>query len=100
MTNVHSAKVKLWPLKIRWLLSRDFPPKTECGCPSGGGIKNGHIRYPPYGGTQKEKKSGDFQKMELKGFTLLSASAIVGFCHLKCIFESRLQVNMGCDCEL
>ena len=27
-------------------------PKTECGCPSGGGIKNGHIRYPSYGGTQ------------------------------------------------
>ena len=26
--------------------------KTECGCPSGGGIKNGHIGY---GGTQKEK---------------------------------------------
>ena len=22
------------------------PPKTEWGCPSGGGIKNGHIRYP------------------------------------------------------
>ena len=22
------------------------PPKMECGCPSGGGIKNGHIRYP------------------------------------------------------
>ena len=32
------------------------PPKTECGCPSGGGIKNSHIRYTSYGGTQKEKK--------------------------------------------
>ena len=32
------------------------PPKTECGCPSGGGIKNGHIRYPSYEGTQKERK--------------------------------------------
>jgi hypothetical protein len=32
------------------------PPKTECGCPCGGGIKNGHIRYPSYGGTQKKKK--------------------------------------------
>ena len=31
------------------------PPKTECGCPSGGGIKHGHIRYPSYGGTQKER---------------------------------------------
>ena len=28
----------------------------ECGCPSGGGIKKGHIRYPSYGGTQKERK--------------------------------------------
>ena len=30
-----------------------YPRKTECGCPSGGGIKNGHIvlRYPSYGGT-------------------------------------------------
>ena len=34
------------------------PPKTECGCPSGGGIENGHIRYPSYGGTQEEKKKG------------------------------------------
>ena len=31
-------------------------PKTECGCSSGGGIKNGHIRYPSYGGMQKERK--------------------------------------------
>ena len=31
----------------------NIPLKTECGCPSGGGIKNGHIRYPSsYGGTQ------------------------------------------------
>ena len=29
------------------------PPKMECGCPSGGGIKNGHISY---GGTQEKKK--------------------------------------------
>ena len=33
----------------------------ECVCPSGGGIiNNGHIRYPSYGATQKEKKE---QKM-------------------------------------
>ena len=32
------------------------PPKTECGCPSGGGIKIRHIRYPSYGGTQKQTK--------------------------------------------
>ena len=33
-----------------------LPPKTECGCPSGRGIKNGHIRHPSHGGTQKERK--------------------------------------------
>ena len=33
------------------------PSKTELGCPSGGGIKNGHIRYPSsYGGTQKKRE--------------------------------------------
>ena len=31
------------------------PRNTECGCPNGGGIKNGHICYPSYGGTQKKK---------------------------------------------
>ena len=31
------------------------PPKTECGCPSGGGIKNGHTRYPSNGGTHRKK---------------------------------------------
>ena len=31
------------------------PTKTECGCPNGGGINNGHVRYPSYGGTQKKK---------------------------------------------
>ena len=33
------------------------PPKTECVCPSGGGIlKNGHIRYPSYGVEERRKK--------------------------------------------
>ena len=32
-------------------------PKMECGWPSGGGIKNGHIHYPFYGGMQKKKKN-------------------------------------------
>ena len=32
------------------------PPKTECGYPRGGGIKNGHVRYPSYGGTQNERQ--------------------------------------------
>ena len=40
------------------MIMNTTPPKTEYGCPSGGGIKNGHIRYtaPSYGGTQKERK--------------------------------------------
>ena len=38
------------------------PPKTDCGCPSGGGIKNGDIRYPCYGGTQKKERKKDRQK--------------------------------------
>ena len=35
------------------------PPKTECGCSSGGGIKENPATYaytPPMEGTQKEKK--------------------------------------------
>ena len=36
------------------------PPKTDCGCLSGGGIKNGHIRY---GGTQKKKNHSSMQEL-------------------------------------
>ena len=33
------------------------PPKMERGCPQvAEEIKNGHIRYSSYGGTQKKKK--------------------------------------------
>ena len=42
------------------------PPKTEYGCPSGGGIKNGHIHYPSYGGMQKERKKDHFQNTSCK----------------------------------
>ena len=38
------------------------PLKMECGCPSGGGIKKDHIRYPSYGGTQKKKETLAFKK--------------------------------------
>ena len=31
------------------------PPKTECGCPSGGGTKKGQIRNPSYGQMQGKK---------------------------------------------
>ena len=34
--------------------------KTDCGRPSGGGIKSGHIRYPSYGGTHKKKSAMSF----------------------------------------
>ena len=34
------------------------PPKTECSCPCGGGIKNGDARYLSCGGTQKKKSTG------------------------------------------
>ena len=41
----------------------NVPAKTECGCPSGGGIKIGHIRYPSYGGmnnfVEKNHHPGD-----------------------------------------
>ena len=39
--------------KVSYFIYSPVSPKTECGCPRGGGIKNGHIRY---GGTQKKKK--------------------------------------------
>ena len=32
------------------------PLKMESGCPSGGGIKNGHRCYPSYGGTHKKNQ--------------------------------------------
>ena len=32
------------------------PPKMEYGSPSGGGIKNGYMHYPSYGGTQRERE--------------------------------------------
>ena len=49
------------------MLRPNEPPKTECGCPSGGGgIKNGHIRYPSYGGTQKRRRRKKERKKEKK----------------------------------
>ena len=35
------------------------PLKTECGCPSGRGIKNGHIRYPSMEERRKKMKKND-----------------------------------------
>ena len=32
-----------------------LPLKMECGCPSGGGIKNGHIHYPSYMEERRKK---------------------------------------------
>ena len=49
-------------------------PKTECGCPSGGGIKNSHIRYPFCGGTQKKKKK---KKLAFLGKRVLVGRGVV-----------------------
>ena len=34
----------------------------ECSCPSGGGIKNGHIRYASYEGTQEKNEKKQNQE--------------------------------------
>ena len=54
-TSFHQSSVDYGNTKIASM--HLYPPKTECGCPSGGRIKNGCIRYPSYGGTQKKKKN-------------------------------------------
>ena len=48
------------------------PPKTEYGCSGCGGIKNGHIRYPSYGGTQKKNNCERF--LLYRGLYLLNTS--------------------------
>ena len=40
--------------KWSWM---NLPPKTECDCPSGGGIKNGHICYPLLWRNAERKKN-------------------------------------------
>ena len=44
---------------------RDISPKTECGCPSGGGIKNGNIRYPLLWGNAEKKHIRDLLHTEM-----------------------------------
>ena len=53
----HVVHVRVW-----WIMETRKYPTCTCtpedgihGCPSGGGIKNGHIRYTSYGGMQKER---------------------------------------------
>ena len=44
------------------------PLKTECGSPSGGGIKNGHTRYPlTYGGMQTKNKIKEVKRAMTEG---------------------------------
>ena len=53
-------------VRVRWIMEHKnnqhalVPKKTECGCPSGGGIKNGHIHS--YGGTHTQKTTTQPQK--------------------------------------
>ena len=46
----------------------------ECGCPCGGGIKNGHIHYPSYGlwrNAEREKLFTSYrEKMSVYSFRL------------------------------
>ena len=56
------------------------PPKSECGCPSGGGINNGQTRYPSYGGTQKERKNAThiyiFDKCHIDDFIIVHSFTV------------------------
>ena len=67
------------------------PPKMDCGCPSGGGVKNGHIRYPSYGGMQKKKK-----KILGTHHTNPSPVSILSSCLFKYLIHARTCV---CVCE-
>ena len=55
------------------------PQKTECGCPSGGGIENGSHKNPSYGGTQKKEKKKE-EEEEYAGRSL-SHVGDVSRCH-------------------
>ena len=57
------------------------PQKTECGCPSGGGIKNGHICYPSYGGTHKKIKKRRKKKKKKISFQF---SLLTRLSHPRC----------------
>ena len=51
----------LWKHENNQLALVVVPPKTECGCLSGGGIKNGHIHYPSQS-PMEERRKGIFFK--------------------------------------
>ena len=54
------------------------PPKTERNCPSGGGIKNGHIRYPsPMDERRKKKRKCLFFFKLIKVYKYYAQSTIV-----------------------
>ena len=51
------VQVSVWWIMDTWNNQHALvPPKIECGCPSGEGIKNGHICYPSYGGMLKTRE--------------------------------------------
>ena len=70
------------------------PLKMECGCRSGGGIKNSLVRYPSYGGTQEKKKEKDFQYNRESVFVSQMTFVLVaggGF-----MIETRLYTKQSC----
>ena len=50
------------------------PLKTECGCPRGRGIKNGHIRYPSDGRMQKKENTNKQTNKNSRPLTGLDAT--------------------------
>ena len=55
------------------------PPKTECGCPSGGGINNGHISYPLLWRNVERKKEKKERKERQKYFNVDSLKVLKRF---------------------
>ena len=66
------------------------PPKTECGCPSGGGIKNSHIHY---GGTQKKKKKQEKKLLSSSSFSIHLLSVCLCFPDEDILFSKLLSVS-------
>ena len=64
-----------------------YPRKriAECDCPSDGGNKNGHIRCPSYGGTQKNNNcQGDRKSASLLQLSPDALTSQIGWLLLPC----------------
>ena len=53
------------------------PPKTECGCPSGGGIKNSHIHYLLWRNAERKKKNINCLSGSHRLFFVLFSTALI-----------------------